>query len=187
VISGKAEEGQVLSASTGSWSGSPTAYAYQWRRCDSSGAGCAAIAGATSATYSLGAADVGSTVRVAVTATNAGGAATAESTATAPVAAKPPAPPPTQTLTFSGSLTNKVTSRSYQLGVGSGLAAARLSFSNCKSLTLTLKSSTGATIASASGASVLALDRTLSAGSYSYVVSGSSRCSFSLAVTSPTP
>jgi hypothetical protein len=31
---------------------------------------------------------------------------------------------------------------------------------------------------------VLSLDQTVSAGSYSYVVSGSTRCSFSLTVTS---
>ncbi|HEU4707620.1 MAG TPA: S8 family serine peptidase [Solirubrobacterales bacterium] len=186
-ISGSPEEGQSLSASTGSWSGSPTAYAFQWRRCDSGGANCAAIADATGKTYALGSADVGSTIRVTVTASNSAGAASAESAATATVVAKPPAPAPTQTLTFSGSLTNKISSRSYQVSVGAGLAAARLSFSTCKSLTLTLKSAAGTVLASASGPSVLALDRTLAAGGYTYVVSGSGRCSFALAVSSPAP
>ena len=185
-ISGTTEEGQLLTASTGTWSNSPTAYAFQWRRCDSTGAGCAAIAGATAQSYAAGSADVGSTLRVAVTASNAGGAATAESAASAPVAAKP-APPSQQTLAFSGSLTNKVLSRSYQVSVGSGLADARLSFSNCKSLTLTLRSAAGATLASASGPSVLVLDQTLAAGTYAYVVSGVSRCSFGLTVTSAAP
>lgn len=184
VISGTAEEGQTLTASTGTWSNSPSAYAFQWRRCDSAGANCAAIAGATAQTYALGSADVGSTLRVAVTASNAGGAATAESAASAAVVAKPPAQ---QTLSFSGSFTNKILSRSYQVSVGSGLADARLSFGNCKSLTLTLQSAAGTTLASASGPSVLVLDQTLAAGTYTYVVSGTSRCSFGLTVTSPAP
>ena len=36
----------VAGASTGVWTGSPTSYAYEWRRCDATGAGCATIAGA---------------------------------------------------------------------------------------------------------------------------------------------
>ncbi len=184
-ISGSTEEGQLLTASTGTWSNSPSAYSFQWRRCDSTGANCAAIAGATAQTYALGSADFGSTLRVVVTASNTGGAATAESAASAPVVAKPP--PSQQTLSFSGSLTNKVLSRSYQVSVGNGLADARLSFSGCKSLTLTLQSAAGTTLASASGPSVLVLDQTLATGTYTYVVSGSNRCSFGLTVTSPTP
>src|SRR5207244_5074393 len=48
VVSGSAVQGQTLSASTGSWSNSPTGYAYQWRDCDGSGGSCVDIAGATS-------------------------------------------------------------------------------------------------------------------------------------------
>ncbi|HEV2980323.1 MAG TPA: hypothetical protein VGX51_02745 [Solirubrobacteraceae bacterium] len=72
-ISGTAQQGQQLSASTGTWSGSPTSYEYEWLRCNSAGASCSAIAGAASATYTLGEADVGSTLRVAVSAGNEGG------------------------------------------------------------------------------------------------------------------
>ncbi len=78
-ISGAPKEGKTLVASTGSWSGSPTSYAYQWRRCDSSGASCADIAGATASSYLLGSADVGKTLRVVVTATNSAGSASATS------------------------------------------------------------------------------------------------------------
>ncbi|MGZ6691758.1 MAG: WD40/YVTN/BNR-like repeat-containing protein, partial [Solirubrobacteraceae bacterium] len=88
-ISGSAVVGQLLSASTGVWSGSPSGYAYEWRRCDTTGAGCVAIGGATSAGYTLTLADVGATLRVAVTASNGGGSATAVSTQTAVVAAAP--------------------------------------------------------------------------------------------------
>ena len=72
-LSGFAGRGQKLSASTGSWSGSPSSFAYQWHRCDISASNCQSIPGATTPTYSLVAADVGQTVRVAVTASNQAG------------------------------------------------------------------------------------------------------------------
>jgi hypothetical protein len=187
VISGTPESGQALTASTGAWSSSPTAYAYQWRRCDSAGASCAALAGATAQTYPVGSADVGSTLQVAVTASNSGGSATATSAATAVVQSPPPPPAQTQTLAFSGSLSSKAPSRSYALSVGAGLSDARLSFSKCPSLTLAVKPAAGSTLASVSGPSVLVLDQTLAAGPYVYAVSGSTRCSFTLRVTSPAP
>ena len=56
------------SASTGSWSESPSAYAYQWQRCDAQGANCSAIPLATAQSYTVDPADVGSTLRVSVTA-----------------------------------------------------------------------------------------------------------------------
>jgi uncharacterized repeat protein (TIGR01451 family) len=88
VISGTVQEGQALTVSTGSWSGSqPITYAYQWERCTSAGSGCLAIAGATSGSYTLTALDVGSTMRAVVTATNSVSSALAtSSTSTAVVA-----------------------------------------------------------------------------------------------------
>ena len=94
-VSGTAQEGQTLSTSNGSWSGStPLTYAYRWRRCDTSGAACAEIANATSATYTATSADVGFTVRSVVTATNSAGSATAVSSPTATVSAAPAGPVP---------------------------------------------------------------------------------------------
>ncbi|HEY3758592.1 MAG TPA: hypothetical protein VGL37_02435 [Solirubrobacteraceae bacterium] len=108
-ISGTTTEGQTLSATSGSWSGSPTGYAYQWRDCNTSGASCTNISGATTSSHKLTATDVGETIRVVVTATNAGGSQSATSTATATVAATPPTPPapPTNTAppTISGTTT----------------------------------------------------------------------------------
>ena len=72
-ISGTAQQGQTLTAGNGSWTNEPTSYAYQWLRCDASGASCLPIAAATTQTYIVASADVGSTLRVAVTASNAGG------------------------------------------------------------------------------------------------------------------
>ncbi len=86
-ITGTATQGQALSASTGSWSGSPTSYAYQWQDCNSAGASCVAIAGATSSSYTLAAGDVEHTVRVVVTATGPGGSGQASAAQTAVVSA----------------------------------------------------------------------------------------------------
>jgi hypothetical protein len=92
-IAGTAQDGQTLTASPGTWSGTqPLTYVYQWKRCDSGGAGCVNIAGATASSYVLATADVGATIRVAVTATNSAGSATATSPATAVVARAPAAP-----------------------------------------------------------------------------------------------
>jgi hypothetical protein len=89
-ISGTVQQGQTLSASTGSWGGTtPMSYAYQWQRCSSSGTSCSPLAGATGSSYLLASADVGSTMRVSVTASNAAGSATASSLATAVVAVLP--------------------------------------------------------------------------------------------------
>ncbi|HWX96416.1 MAG TPA: choice-of-anchor D domain-containing protein [Solirubrobacteraceae bacterium] len=85
-ITGTPAQNQVLTAHNGSWSNEPTSFAYQWLRCDSTGAKCLEIAEATLATYTLTSTDVGSTIRVAVTATNGSGkSAPATSSATAAV------------------------------------------------------------------------------------------------------
>ena len=85
-VSGAAAVGDTLSATSGSWSGdTPIAFTYQWRRCDSNGANCASISGATSSTYKLASSDVGFRLRIRVTATNGAGQASADSSATSAV------------------------------------------------------------------------------------------------------
>ena len=91
-ISGTPEVGRTLTASAGTWSGTPASYAYRWRRC--SAGTCADIQSATQSSYLVASADVGSTLLVVVTATNASGSASAASAQTAPVAGAPPSPPP---------------------------------------------------------------------------------------------
>jgi hypothetical protein len=94
-VTGTAQQGSTLTASTGSWSGTaPMSYAYQWQRCDSAGASCASIAGATGSTLVLGSADVNRRLRVSVTASNAGGSSTAFSLTTTTVTAVTSTPPP---------------------------------------------------------------------------------------------
>ena len=81
-ITGTAQVGQTLTSSTGTWSNSPTGYAYQWLR------GGVAIAGATAASYVQVSADLAASITVRVTASNAAGAGTpASSAAVGPVAA----------------------------------------------------------------------------------------------------
>jgi thermitase len=183
-ISGTAQDGQTLTVSTGSWSGSPTSYAYTWSRCDTSGANCTVVSGATASSYAAQTVDVGATLEVAVTATNNAGTASATSAATGVVAsapAPPPSGPTTQNVIFSGSLNSRSPSRTFTITVGAGLADAQLSFSKCSALTLGLSNGNAK-----NGPSIVVLDSTLSAGTYAYTVSGG-RCSFTLNVTAPSP
>ena len=83
-VSGTATESDTLSASTGTWTNGPTSYGYQWQRCNTSGGSCSPTAVAT-ASYPLTNADVGSTIRVSVTASNAAGSGSATSAATGTV------------------------------------------------------------------------------------------------------
>src|SRR5271165_6592325 len=63
-ITGTVQQGQTLTAVSGSRTDSRTAYSYQWLRCSSSGESCVAIAGATAQTYVPVAEDVGHELRV---------------------------------------------------------------------------------------------------------------------------
>ena len=80
-ISGTAQRTQVLSASSGSWNGVGDVLGYQWQRSADAGATWTNIAGATTAAYTLAAADEGDNIRVLVTATNPDGSAAAGSAA----------------------------------------------------------------------------------------------------------
>jgi len=72
-LTGTPALGQVLSCSTGSWTNSPTGYAYAWLRDGSS------ISGQSAATYAVQAADQAHSLSCEVTATNAAGSASAAS------------------------------------------------------------------------------------------------------------
>ena len=90
-LTGLAQVGQTLTAEVGTWSGSPTSFAYQWRRCDGAGANCVTVAGATLGAYTLTPGDIGATLSAVVTATGTGGSA---STPTATSGGVAPAPLP---------------------------------------------------------------------------------------------
>jgi len=104
-IGGQTSEGGTVSASSGSWAGTtPMTFAYQWRRCDASGAGCSDISGAGAQNYAVQHADVDHTLRAQVTATNNAGSGQATSAASAKIGAKSTAPKNTKAPAISGAL-----------------------------------------------------------------------------------
>lgn len=104
-----------------------------------------------------------------------------------PTQSQPPAPS-TSTASFSGTFNRKHTTHSFTLVMGAGNATADLSFTQAKSLTLTLKDASGTVISSASGASVVRLISSIPAsGTYQYVVGTSSKGSFTLTITHANP
>jgi hypothetical protein len=85
-ITGTPTVGATLAATNGTWTGTePITYAYQWQRCDATGASCAAISGATAQTYKVTTTDQQNRLRVVVTGTNAAGSAAAASAVSATV------------------------------------------------------------------------------------------------------
>lgn len=90
-VIGEVGVGEQLQATTGTWTGTgPLDFSYQWQRCDASGNGCVALAGATDAQYRITAADSGNTVRVQVVATGPSSSAIAISNVSAVVPAADP-------------------------------------------------------------------------------------------------
>lgn len=83
VISGTPQQGDTLTVSKGSWTGSPTSYTYSWSD------------GTTGSSDTLSVADVGQTITATVTASNSAGAGLpATSAGVGPVTAAGPPPPP---------------------------------------------------------------------------------------------
>jgi hypothetical protein len=107
-ISGTTTVGQTLTASDGTWSNTPTSFAYQWLRCNGGGNSCASVANGAGKTYTLVGADAGRTMRVRVTATNADGSTPVQSDQTAVVAAATPSGTPKNTAQPTISGTTKV-------------------------------------------------------------------------------
>jgi hypothetical protein len=149
-ISGAARQAQALTESHGTWTNAPTSYSYEWEACDSSGQSCVPIAGATAATYAPTGSDVGHTVVVQETASNAAGSSSPASSAptavvlpSAPLEVLPPmiagAAIEGQTLTEShGVWNNNPTSYSYRWYDCDGSGGACTSISGATGQTYTL-------------------------------------------------
>jgi len=74
VVSGSTVVGSTLTTTTGTWTGSPTSYSYQWTEQNPCGPGAGTrITGATNNSYTLVSGDTGFQLYVIVTATNAYG------------------------------------------------------------------------------------------------------------------
>jgi len=102
-VAGTLQQGRQLTATAGTWSGRGTiTYAYQWYRCDASGAHCSSIHGSTKGTYTQVAADVGHTIGLTVRATDATGTTPAYSSLAGLVAAKTATRAPTVQPTLAG-------------------------------------------------------------------------------------
>ena len=193
-IGGDTLDGALLNATTGSWTNSPTGYAYQWRRCDSAGGSCSVVAGRTSATYTLSAEDVGATMRVAVTASNSGGSTTATSQQTGSIAARPPSAPSTSTATatFSGTLGKKTPTLEFAFDAGSGRLDATVKLGGKNSTArVELLDAAGNVVSTVEGGSPLQLSTALStAGAYRFRISASGHkagLSVELTTTYPRP
>ncbi len=90
-VSGDAIVGSTLAADPGTWSDPTATFTYAWLRCPGDGSGsCATIGGANDKTYVLTRDDVGFSIEVLVTATNAGGTGSADSNPVGPVVSQAP-------------------------------------------------------------------------------------------------
>jgi hypothetical protein len=90
-IAGTVEPGHQLTGDIGSFNGDPPiSTSFVWQRCDATGKSCHPAPGANKVVYWPTPADIGYTLRLSVTATNAYGKLVAQSQPTEPVAATPP-------------------------------------------------------------------------------------------------
>ena len=90
VITGVPQVGSTISASPGTWVPAAPNYAYTWQYSADGQTGWVSIPGALGASYTIGAGDAGTYLRVRVTATNAVGTSTAVSSPLGPVTVPTP-------------------------------------------------------------------------------------------------
>lgn len=152
-ISGTLTQNQTLTASNGLWSNGPTSYTYQWYRVVNGVS--TAISNATSGTYVLSSSDVGTTVRVGVTASNATGSATAYSSYTSTISGTTLSAP---TISSGGSSTSS--SIPIAITGGAGATGWTVQFKLSTEPTVWTNESTAISV----GASTFTVDQSLTAG-----------------------
>ena len=126
-INGTTRTGSTLTATTGSWLGSPTSYSYQWKRASSAGGSYSDISSATTSTYVLTDDDINKYLMVSVVATNGVGSSTSVTSAASTVVSDlpdsvvPTATTPVATATgFTFSISNYSNSYTYALTTTKG-------------------------------------------------------------------
>ncbi len=147
-VSGTTMRTDVMGATGGVWTNSPRTLAYQWERCNASGHNCLAIPGATQPTYQLTNIDEGSTITVAVSATNTSGTTTATAAPSGVVTALPPVStgrPALSTLGVQQSVPVSVTNGTWQ---GTGPSTYTTVWQRCNSSGAACAPISGATAAS---------------------------------------
>jgi hypothetical protein len=128
-IVGTAREGQLLRVHRGRWrSGSPIGFSYQWQLCRS-GTACTDIQGATARSYAVRHSDVGGSIQVVVTATNATGSRSAPTAATAAIAAVPAGAPVASARPTIGGKTQPGTTLTAGRGTWAGAPAIKIRLS----------------------------------------------------------
>ena len=132
-ITGTARTGETLTTSRGSWTSSPSTYAYQWKRANTASGTYNNITSATDRTYELTDADIDKFIKVSVIATNIIGPSTAALSAATSVVVDlndsvvPTATTPVSTATgFTFSISNYSSSYTYALTTTRG-TVSRLS------------------------------------------------------------
>ncbi len=126
-IAGITQQGKTLTESHGSWlPSSPASYSYQWQSCDSSGAGCAPISGATSQSYTLTPSDVGHTISVQESAISGGVTSTPATSAVTGVVQAPPVVKPVVTPINTGQPTNNSGQPTNNSGSSGNVNAAQI-------------------------------------------------------------
>jgi hypothetical protein len=122
--------GDKISISNGSWSGSPTKFSYQWKRCDPVGdrRNCVPIPGATSQSYTIVKADANHKLNGVVTATNADGSASADATTPVVFDTVPPSNSARPTITGTPTVGATLTATN---GTWTGAASFRYAWQQC--------------------------------------------------------
>src|SRR5438876_3302969 len=166
-ISGSPVQGQTLSASPGSWTGTtPVQYAYQWQRSGTS------VPGATATSYALSVYDVGYRIDVVVTASNSLGSTSATSASTAPVSSSssvgegtPPPPPAPAITAISPSSGPEAGGTSVAITGSNFDTATAVRFGSSGAVGFTVNSASSITATSPAGSGVVDVTVTNSGGS----------------------